>query len=117
MPIMSKLPIGATSRTHDAPRALSQVREFTSVVGLIILVPLWWGCAPRTQMATSAPTAQARPRSTATVAILSPAPGGAVTGTTLHVKLGLAGQALDPPTPTHTISHTCHNSFDLSGIA
>ena len=57
---------------------MNRVRELTSVLGLVILVSLWWGCAPRTQTATSAPTAQARPRSTATVAILSPAPGAVV---------------------------------------
>jgi len=94
---------------------MNRVRELTSVLGLVILVSLWWGCAPRTQTATSAPTAQARPRSTATVAILSPAPGAVITGTTLHVKLGLAGGELVPLTSTHLTPDTGHVHLILDG--
>ena len=67
---------------------------------LVLLAALLFAaCGPRGQ--APQPPAQARPRSTATLVILSPAPGSTITGRTLHAQLKLTGAAITSETSTN----------------
>jgi hypothetical protein len=72
------------------------------------------GCGPRVQ-APSQPATQVRPRSTATLRILSPTPGEVVTGRTLHVRLELTGATITPETSTHLVPDRGHIHLILDG--
>jgi hypothetical protein len=90
-------------------------QEFAAAVGLVILVLLWSGCTSSLQSVSSSPAADIRPRSAATVAILSPVPGAVVGGTILHVKLSLTGGRIVPQTSTHLTPVTGHIHLILDG--
>jgi hypothetical protein len=73
------------------------------------------GCAPRPQTGAPPPTAGARPRSTATVAIASPVPGEEITGRTLHVRIRLTGGVIVPQTSTQLSPDKGHVHLSLDG--
>lgn len=74
---------------------------------------LWIGCGPRVQ--TAPPETQVRPRSTATLAILAPAPGATLSGTTVHVHLKLTGAEIVPQTSTNLSPDRGHIHLMLDG--
>ncbi len=88
-----------------------------ATIGLLALpLPLvWGGCAPRPQTAAPAPEVQARPRSSATLTILAPAPGAVITGPTLHVKFHLVSGKIVPQTSTHLSPDKGHIHLSIDG--
>ena len=89
------------------------MRHWARALGLAIILPVWMGCAPQTQ--TAGPPSQIRPRSTATLILLSPSPGATVSGTTLHVQLKLAGAEIVPQTSTDLSPDKGHVHLSLDG--
>ncbi len=85
-----------------------------ATAGLVLALGLWTGCGGRTGTA-SLPPAQARPRSTATLAFVAPAPGAVISGTTLHVRLRLAGAEIVPQTSTNLSPDKGHIHLILDG--
>lgn len=86
------------------------------VVALIIAVMVAAGCGGRNP--TGSPAAQPsgpRPASTATLAIVSPAPGEHVTGSTLHVGIRLTGGTIIPQTSTDLKPDKGHIHLSLDG--
>jgi hypothetical protein len=61
------------------------------------------------------PATLVRPRSTATLRILSPQPGAVITGRTLHVVVELKGGTLTPATSTHLSPNLGHIHLSLDG--
>jgi hypothetical protein len=61
------------------------------------------------------PATLVRPRSTATLTILDPAPGVTVTGRTLHVRLQLTGATITPLVSTHLSPDKGHIHLILDG--
>ncbi len=102
--------------TPPAPR---DNRERSLVMAVILMV-LLSGCAPRTQTASTpqAPGPQpagSRPKSTAALAIVSPAPGERVSGTTLHVRIQLTGGTIIPQTSTDLSPDKGHVHLSVDG--
>jgi hypothetical protein len=93
------------------------LRQLGTAIGLAIVLGVLSGCAARTQTATSppAPVTQARPASTASVAILSPAPGADVSGSPLHVRIQLTGAEVVPQTSTQLSPDKGHIHLSLDG--
>ena len=89
-------------------------RGLVTTAGLVLVLGLWTGCGARTGTA-SLPPAQARPRSTATLAFIAPAPGTVISGTTLHVRLRLAGAEIVPQTSTNLSPDKGHIHLILDG--
>jgi len=86
-----------------------------AVLGAAVLLGALAGCAPRPQTGTPSPAAGARPRSTATVAIVSPIPGEEITGRTLHVRIRLTGGVIVPQTSTQLSPDKGHVHLSLDG--
>jgi hypothetical protein len=91
-------------------------------VGIAAFLPAWLGCAPKPQASSPAPSAQplqpatlVRPRSTATLAFLSPIPGAVITGPTLHVRLKLTGAEIVPQTSMHLTPDRGHIHLSIDG--
>jgi hypothetical protein len=61
------------------------------------------------------PATQVRPRSTATLRIISPVAGETITGRTLHVSLMLRGGTLTPATSSHLTPNLGHIHLSLDG--
>jgi hypothetical protein len=78
--------------------------------GLLLLSAMLTACSSGPRPAT-----QVRPRSTATLAILEPAPGAIVTARTLHVRLQLTGATITPVTSTHLTPDKGHIHLILDG--
>lgn len=89
------------------------LRLLVPTAGLAVVLAVWTGCGGRT--ATSGPAMQARPRSTATLAIIAPAPGAVISGATLHVRLRLAGAEIVPQTSTNLSPDKGHVHLSLDG--
>lgn len=68
------------------------------ILPVVLLALLLSGCAGRVQTQSSTPAPQTRPRSTATLLILSPQAGAVVTGRVVHVRLSLTGGRIVPQT-------------------
>ncbi len=104
---------GAPTGHRQAPR----IRRRWAATGIaVLLLPLWLGCSPRAQTnAPSGPAPGPRPRSTASLAILTPAPGSEVTGPTLRVKLRLTGGEIVPQTSTNLTPDKGHVHLSLDG--
>lgn len=85
-----------------------------ATAGLVLVLGLWTGCSGRTGTA-SLPPAQARPRSTATLVFVAPAPGAVISGTTLRVRLRLAGAEIVPQTSTNLSPDKGHIHLILDG--
>jgi hypothetical protein len=77
---------------------------------LLVLPAILTACSSGPQPATLV-----RPRSTATLTILDPAPGVTVTGRTLHVRLRLTGATITPLTSTHLSPNLGHIHLILDG--
>jgi len=90
------------------------LRRCAAVSAITLLLPIWLGCTPRAQT-SGPPIAQARPRSTAALAILTPAPGSVITGTTLHVRLQLTGGEVVPQTSTNLTPDKGHIHLGIDG--
>jgi hypothetical protein len=95
---------------HD--RGLPAAIGAGAALGLAALLFLT-GCAPRTQ--PSAPPAGPRPKSTATIAIISPTPGERISGATLHVRIRLAGATIVQQTSTNLSPDKGHIHLSLDG--
>ncbi len=91
------------------------MRRLALAAGLALMLPLWMGCAARTETATTPPAAQVRPRSTATVTFFAPAPGAVISGKTLHVLLKLTGGEIVPQTSTNLSPDKGHIHLSLDG--
>ncbi len=103
----------APRKGGQAPRAW---RRWAAAGAAVLLLPLWLGCSPRAQTnAPSGPAPGPRPRSTASLAILTPAPGTEETGPTLHVKLRLTGGEIVPQTSTNLTPDRGHVHLSLDG--
>ena len=78
---------------------------------------LFWGtgCGGRTDTAAPTPAMQARPRSTAVLAFVTPSPGAVISGTTLHVRLKLTGAEIIPQTSTNLSPDKGHIPLALDG--
>jgi len=84
--------------------------------GIVLLVALLLaGCGPRAQNPPAQPATQVRPRSTATLRIVTPVPGAVVTGRTLPVRLQLTGATVTPETSTHLTPDRGHIHLILDG--
>ena len=81
----------------------------------ILALPLWLGCSVRSPMGGTQPAMQARPRSTASLTVLSPAPGEAVSGSVLHVRLRLSGGEVVPQTSTNLTPDKGHVHLSVDG--
>lgn len=95
-------------------------RPGAAVVMAAILMLLLSGCAPRTQTASTpqAPGPQPagpRPKSTAALAIVSPAPGERISGTTLHVRIQLTGGTIIPQTSADLSPDKGHVHLSVDG--
>ena len=95
-------------------------RPGAAVVMAVILMLLLSGCAPRTQTASTlqAPGPQPagpRPKSTAALAIVSPAPGERISGTTLHVRIQLTGGTIIPQTSADLSPDKGHVHLSVDG--
>lgn len=77
----------------------------------VIAAVLLAGCGSRAPQ----PATQVRPRSTATLRIVSPAPGATVTGRTLHVQLELTGATITPVTSSDLKPDRGHIHLSLDG--
>jgi len=82
---------------------------------LLVTALLLAGCAPRAQNSPAQPATQVRPRSTASLRIVTPVPGAVVTGRTLHVRLQLTGATITPETSTHLTPDRGHIHLILDG--
>lgn len=82
---------------------------------ILLLAAVLTGCAPRGQTPPAQPATQVRPRSTATLRILNPAPGTTVSGRTLHVRLALTGARIVPQTSLHLTPDRGHVHLSLDG--
>lgn len=80
-------------------------------LSVFVAVLLLAACSPR----ASQPATPVRPRSTATIRILSPVPGAVITGRTLHVRLELKGAVITPETSTHLTPNRGHIHLSLDG--
>ena len=91
------------------------VRSMAAAV-LIVAVASLVGCGSRTPAGSSSPQpAGPRPQSTATLAIVAPAPGEHVAGSTLHVMIQLTGGTVVPQTSTDLKPDKGHIHLSLDG--
>lgn len=72
-------------------RSVRAGRHLVVAVGLALLLVAGTGCSSLRKTGTPSPSLKNRPRSTATLAFIEPKVGTVITGTTLTVKLSLAG--------------------------
>jgi len=101
---------------RDAQRSPSMPLPRSMAAAFVILaLPLWMGCSARPQTAGTQPAMQARPRSTASLTVLSPAPGEAVSGSVLHVRLRLSGGEVVPQTSTNLTPDKGHVHLSVDG--
>jgi hypothetical protein len=96
------------------------VRGAVTALGLAVLLLLLAGCAarPQTPAAPQPPGQQPagpRPKSTAAIAITSPTPGERIAGTTLHVRIQLAGGTIVPQTSLELSPDKGHIHLSLDG--
>ncbi len=87
-----------------------------AAAALIVAVTALAGCGGRTPAGSSAPQpAGPRPESTATLAIVAPAPGEHVAGSTLHIRIRLTGATVVPQTSTDLKPDKGHIHLSLDG--
>ncbi len=96
------------------------MKRWGAAVGLAAVVLVLAGCAARTPTASAPqnlglPPAGPRPKSTATLAIVSPGPGERISGTTLRVRIQLAGGTIVPQTSTELSPDKGHIHLSLDG--
>ncbi len=106
----------ASGALHKRGQA-TRIRRGGAAAGIaVLLLPLWLGCSPRAQTnAPSGPAPGPRPRSTASLAIVTPAPGSEVAGPTLHVTLRLTAGEIVPQTSTNLTPDKGHVHLSLDG--
>ena len=85
-------------------------RAILVLVAMFVLA----ACGPRAQNAPSGPSSR-RPRSTATLSILKPAPGTTVSSRKLEVQLRLTGATITPETSTNLKPDRGHIHLILDG--
>jgi hypothetical protein len=91
------------------------MQQCARALGLALVSLLGIGCSSPTQTAAPSPAAQVRPRSTATLTILTPAPGAVISEETLHVRLRLTGGEIVPQTSTDLKPNRGHIHLLLDG--
>lgn len=96
------------------------MRGGATALGLAVLLLLLAGCTGRTQTAVPPQSpgqqpAGPRPKSTAAIAIASPAPGERISGTTLHVRIKLAGGTIVSQTSLELSPDKGHIHLSLDG--
>ncbi|HLY21114.1 MAG TPA: hypothetical protein VKT83_01460 [bacterium] len=96
------------------PTLISPLPAAGRPVLLLLAILLLAACGPRAQNGPARPAAQ-RPRSTATLRILTPAPGAVVTGRTLQARLELTGATITPETSTNLKPDRGHIHLILDG--
>lgn len=85
-------------------------------VALIVAVVAVAGCGGKAPSGSSTPPpAGPRPQSTATLAIVAPAPGERVVGSTVHVTIRLSGGTVVPQTSTDLKPDKGHIHLSLDG--
>jgi len=85
-------------------------------VGLALTSLIFGGCGGQTATApSSAPASQARPKSTAAVAITAPVPGAEVPAGMVHVRIRLTGGVIIPQTSTQLSPDKGHIHVILDG--
>jgi hypothetical protein len=91
-------------------RRAAVMRPWVAVLAALLLA----ACGPHAQN-PGQPATQVRPRSTATLRIVSPVPGAVVTARTLQVQLQLMGATVTPETSTHLTPDRGHIHLILDG--
>jgi len=91
------------------------MNRLLSIAGVVVVLLLWTGCGGGPNTGTPTPATLVRPRSTATLAIIAPAPGAVISGTTLHVRLKLTGAEIVPQTSTNLNPDRGHIHLSLDG--
>ncbi len=87
--------------------------HLTAALGATVLFLA--GCATGPKPTAQPSPAQVRPRSTAALAIIDPAPGSVVAGTKLQVRLKLTGGTIVPQTTTDITPHEGHIHLMIDG--
>ncbi len=88
-------------------------RRLAATLGAAVL--LLAGCATGPKPTAQPSPTQVRPRSTATLAIVEPAPGSVLTGTKLQVRLKLTGGTIVSQTTTDITPHEGHIHLMVDG--
>ena len=107
--------------THnDARRNRPGSGAIPAAAALTVAVLLLAGCAGRTPPAAAPqtpglPPAGPRPKSTAAIAIASPAPGERISGGTLHVRIQLTGGTIVPQTSASLSPDKGHIHLSIDG--
>lgn len=100
-----------------SPRAAKAKRTFLYrlglTAGLAAIMFAGTGCSPNAS--APVPAAQVRPRSTAALAFIAPAPGAVISGTTLHVQITLTGAEIVPQTSNDLRPDKGHIHLSLDG--
>lgn len=102
-----------TGQNHSGMRG-GGLRPGWPAVLLLATLPLWMGCSAR-QQAAPQPATQVRPRSTASLTVLSPVPGEVVSGAVLHVRLKLVGAVVVPQTSMDLTPDRGHIHLSVDG--
>jgi len=91
------------------------LRALGAAAGVAVVLGLSAGCTSNNNPATPAPNSGARPRSTATLTIVQPTAGAVLSGTTVHVQLGLTGGRVVPETSTNLKPDLGHIHLSVDG--
>jgi len=98
----------------------STTNRALAALGMAVILLVSAGCTVRTPTA-STPQASGqqpagpRPKSTATVVIVSPTPGERIAGTTLHVRIQLTGATIVPQTSADLSPDRGHIHLSVDG--
>lgn len=84
-------------------------------LGLAVILGTGAACTSRGKTATSPPTPQVRPRSTASVSIVGPSPGAVISGTKMRVRLSLMGARIIQETTTRLAPDEGHIHISIDG--
>ncbi len=104
-----------SGQNHSGMRRGGSRARWPAAALLLVTLPLWLGCSARQQAAAPQPATQVRPRSTASLTVLSPAPGEVVSGPALHVRLRLTGGEVVPQTSLQLTPDRGHIHLSVDG--